>query len=113
MPKSPRFPKAPQKCSESIDQGRAVLAGQLYEPIFFRKDNSVTLGRNHHRWDIFQYPLKLHWSFALLLAYVLFNVVTNDSFTIVGIVAFLFLCVVLHEHGHALMAKDLRSIPKI
>ena len=84
---------------------RAVWPANCTNRYFFRKDNSVTLGRNHHHWDIFQYPLKLHWSFALLLAYVLFNVVTNDSFTIVGIVAFLFLCVVLHEYGHALMAK--------
>ena len=44
----------------------------------------------------------------MLLAYVLFNVVTNDSFAIVGIVAFLFLCVVLHEYGHALVAKKFK-----
>jgi Zn-dependent protease/CBS domain-containing protein len=62
-------------------------------------EGTITIG------TFFNIPLKLHWSFALLLAYVLFNVVTNDSFAIVGIVAFLFLCVVLHEYGHALMAK--------
>ncbi len=65
-------------------------------------EGTITIGR------FFNIPLKLHWSFALLLAYVLFNVVTNDSFAIVGIVAFLFLCVVLHEYGHALVAKKFK-----
>lgn len=65
-------------------------------------EGTITIGR------FFNIPLKLHWSFALLLAYVLFNVVTNDSFAIVGIVAFLFLCVVLHEYGHALVARKFK-----
>ena len=65
-------------------------------------EGTITIGR------FFNIPLKLHWSFALLLAYVLFNVVTNDSFAIVGILAFLFLCVVLHEYGHALVAKKFK-----
>ncbi len=65
-------------------------------------EGTITIGR------FFNIPLKLHWSFALLLAYVIFNVVTNDSFAIVGIVAFLFLCVVLHEYGHALVAKKFK-----
>lgn len=59
---------------------------------------------------LFGIPLRLHWSFPLLLAYVAFSgysygetwTSTAWSFLFVGA---LFLCVVLHELGHALSAR--------
>lgn len=65
-------------------------------------NGTLTIGK------FFNIPLKLHWSFALLMAYVLFNVIANHSLAILGYVVFLFLCVVLHEYGHALMALRYR-----
>jgi Zn-dependent protease/predicted transcriptional regulator len=62
-------------------------------------EGTLTLG------TFFGIPLKLHWSFALLLIYVGYDVVTENSFVFLWKVLFLFLCVVLHEYGHALMAK--------
>ncbi len=63
------------------------------------KEGTIILGR------FFGIPLKLHWSFALLLFYVAYNVYDQNSFVFMGYVFFLFFCVVLHEYGHALMAK--------
>ncbi|HMS97148.1 MAG TPA: site-2 protease family protein [Saprospiraceae bacterium] len=62
-------------------------------------EGTLTIGR------FFNIPLKIHWSFILLLAYVLFNVIANDSLVFLGYVGFLFLCVVLHEYGHAIAAR--------
>ncbi|MBL0084264.1 MAG: site-2 protease family protein [Saprospiraceae bacterium] len=62
-------------------------------------EGTLTIGR------FFNIPLKIHWSFILLLAYVLFNVIANDSLVFLGYVGFLFLCVVLHEYGHAMAAR--------
>ena len=69
-------------------------------------DGTLVLGR------FFGIPLKLHWTFALLIAYVLFNVIVNDSMAFLWYVAFLFACVVFHEYGHALMAKRYKIITK-
>lgn len=63
------------------------------------EDGSLRIGK------FFGIPLKLHWTFALLVIYVMFNVFTNDSFWFLWYVAFLFLSVILHEYGHALTAK--------
>jgi Zn-dependent protease len=63
------------------------------------KEGTLTLG------TFFGIPLKLHWSFALLLIYVGYNVITENSYFFLWNVLFLFFCVVLHEYGHALMAK--------
>jgi Zn-dependent protease len=59
---------------------------------------------------LFDIPVRIHWSFLLLLAYVAFSGITDGgswsdvawSFLFVGAI---FLCVVLHEFGHALSAR--------
>ncbi len=55
-------------------------------------------------------PIKMHISFALtfgLLAYVVFveSLTTTQAFGFAAYMACLFLCVLLHEYGHALMAR--------
>ncbi len=55
-------------------------------------------------------PVKIHWSFGLLLLYFAFEASKNGFQPIVllitiGFVLSLFFCVILHEFGHALMAK--------
>src|SRR3712207_2661819 len=56
--------------------------------------------------------LKVHWTFFLLLAYFAFagyqgsGSLTNALVTVLVIVA-LFVCVVLHEYGHSLVAQRL------
>lgn len=55
-------------------------------------------------------PVKIHWSFGLLLAYVTFEASKNGFQPLVliltiGFVLSLFFCVILHEFGHALMAR--------
>ena len=57
-----------------------------------------------------QIPVKIHWSFGLLLLFVLYTAFTNglkmwQSIGFVFYVLLLFLCVVLHEYGHALTAR--------
>ena len=55
-------------------------------------------------------PVKIHWSFGLLLLYVAFEA-SKEGFNplvlllTIGFVLSLFFCVILHEFGHALMAK--------
>lgn len=59
---------------------------------------------------LFDIPVRIHWTFLLLLAYVAFSGITEGgawsdvawSFLFVGAI---FLCVVLHEFGHALSAR--------
>ena len=58
----------------------------------------------------FEIPVRLHWSFFLLLGYVAFtSQQQGDSWTDTGwsflFVLAIFACVVLHEYGHALMAR--------
>lgn len=55
-------------------------------------------------------PLKVHWTFGLMIMAILFIGVHNgNSFIEIGIflllILSLFTCVILHEFGHALMAK--------
>lgn len=57
-----------------------------------------------------QIPVKIHWSFGLLLLFVLYTAFTNglkmwQSIGFVFYVLLLFLCVVFHEYGHALTAR--------
>ena len=55
-------------------------------------------------------PVKIHWTFGLMLLYVAFTS-SRDGFNpflvllMIGFVLSIFLCVVLHEFGHALMAR--------
>lgn len=58
----------------------------------------------------FEIPVRLHWSFFLLLGYVAYTSrQQGDSWTDTGLsflfVLSIFCCVVLHEFGHALMAR--------
>jgi Zn-dependent protease len=59
---------------------------------------------------LFDIPVKLHWSFGLLLLYVLYISYSNDlsfqaTIFFAAFILCLFICVVLHEFGHALMAR--------
>ena len=55
-------------------------------------------------------PVKIHWTFGLMLLYVAITS-SRDGFNpflillMIGFVLSIFLCVVLHEFGHALMAR--------
>ena len=55
-------------------------------------------------------PVKVHWSFGLLLLYVAYEA-SKDGFQpfvlllTIGFVLSIFFCVILHEFGHALTAK--------
>ena len=56
---------------------------------------------------LFGIPVKLHWSFGLMLLYVYF-IATSEGGSVGWYFLFfgaLFLCVVLHEFGHALTAR--------
>jgi len=55
-------------------------------------------------------PVRVHWTFGLLLLWVMFISVSNGlgisgTALMVAIVGIVFLCVVLHEYGHALTAR--------
>jgi Zn-dependent protease len=57
-------------------------------------------------------PLKIHWTFGLLMLFVAYSAFTNNfqtwqSFGFIGLILILFFCVILHEYGHALAAKKL------
>jgi Zn-dependent protease/CBS domain-containing protein len=59
---------------------------------------------------MFGIPVKIHWSFALLLLYVLYlgyssGLEWGSIGLLVVFVLSLFFCVVLHEYGHALTAR--------
>src|SRR3712207_2197825 len=68
--------------------------------------NSFKIGR------LFGIDLKVHWTFFLLLAFFAFvsyqrtGSLTNALITALVIVA-LFVCVVLHEYGHSIVAQRL------
>lgn len=57
-----------------------------------------------------QIPVKIHWTFGLLFVLLIFSAYKN-GFSLhqtIGFILFflcVFVCVVLHEYGHALMAK--------
>lgn len=55
-------------------------------------------------------PIKIHWSFWLLLLFVSYTAYSNglsllQSISFVGFFLITFLCVILHEYGHALTAR--------
>ena len=59
---------------------------------------------------LFGIRVLLHWTFALLPAYIAFTGLTDGSswqqvLMEIGLVLIVFLCVVLHEFGHALTAR--------
>lgn len=58
----------------------------------------------------FGIPVKLHWTFFLLIPFILYTGISEEAgvegILFMGIfVLLLFLCVTLHEYGHALMAR--------
>lgn len=60
---------------------------------------------------ILRIPVKVHWSFILLLLYVIYigNQMGMSPFAILNFSYFtllIFLCVILHEFGHALAARE-------
>jgi Zn-dependent protease/CBS domain-containing protein len=60
----------------------------------------------------FGIDVKVHWTFLLLLAFFGFTAYQNSgsllsALVTVGIIAALFVCVLLHEYGHSLVAQRL------
>ncbi len=55
-------------------------------------------------------PVKIHWTFGLMLLYVVY-IAKEEGLSVAqglwfgGYISILFLCVILHEYGHALMAR--------
>jgi Zn-dependent protease/predicted transcriptional regulator len=55
-------------------------------------------------------PVFLHWTFGLIFVYILWHAQSNDMSTmdtlwLTGLFMALFVCVLLHEYGHALAAR--------
>ena len=68
------------------------------------------MNRSLHVGTYFGIPVKIHWSFSFTIVLIGFLGMTNGmditgTLTFGALVMTLFLCVVLHEYGHALMAK--------
>lgn len=56
-------------------------------------------------------PVKVHWTFGLLILFVSYSAFASGNKLVQGLgliayVLILFLCVILHEYGHALSAKS-------
>ncbi len=69
-----------------------------------------TFGKSWNIGTYFGIPVKIHWSFGLLLLFLFYNIVTSGlklwegvAYTVLMLTVFA--CVVLHEYGHALTAK--------
>ncbi len=68
------------------------------------------LGRSFRLGTFAGIPLKLHWTFGLTFLFVLFiGLKYKRDYSEIGVIFLLlivmFFCVILHEYGHALMAK--------
>ncbi|HRO08258.1 MAG TPA: site-2 protease family protein [Saprospiraceae bacterium] len=69
-----------------------------------------SIGKSWHLGTFFDIPVKIHWSFGILVFFVSYTILTNEMKLWQGVayallVLFVFVCVVLHEYGHALTAK--------
>jgi len=58
----------------------------------------------------FGIPLRLHWTFGMVFVYVFFIAWEGRwdwqvTLMVFGLIVSLFVCVTLHEYGHALMAR--------
>src|SRR5690349_3203161 len=58
----------------------------------------------------FGIPVYLHWTFGLIFVYILWHAQTNnlsmfETAWLTGLFMALFVCVLLHEYGHALSAR--------
>jgi len=65
---------------------------------------------NLHLGKYFGIPVTLHWTFIFLPMITVYWAITKGAdlstiFLLLGLVSLIFICVVLHEFGHALMAK--------
>lgn len=63
-----------------------------------------------HIGTFFKIPVKIHWTFLLIIAYVIGYGISEGATVMIIAVAItsvlsLFLCVLLHEFGHALTAR--------
>lgn len=66
--------------------------------------NALSLG------TYFRIPVFIHWSFALILIFISYVVISEQMAALQAIafslyVLIVFFCVILHEYGHALMAR--------
>ena len=64
-----------------------------------------------------QIPIKIHWTFGLLLLFVVYigfanNLDNKEVLAFTLYLLFLFLCVIFHEYGHALIARRYNIITK-
>jgi Zn-dependent protease/predicted transcriptional regulator len=68
------------------------------------------MGNAWHIGTFFGIPVKIHWSFGLLLLFITYTVLSTEmkswqAFAYGGLVLTIFFCVILHEYGHALTGK--------
>lgn len=68
------------------------------------------MGRSYQLGVFAGIPVKVHWTFGLMILFILYVAFQNGGPPIeiaffILLVFTLFLCVILHEYGHALMAK--------
>ncbi|MCZ2102430.1 MAG: site-2 protease family protein [Chitinophagales bacterium] len=69
-----------------------------------------TMGKSWNIGTFFNIPVKIHWSFGLLVLFLTYTILTSDLLLWQGIaygvlMLSVFVCVVLHEYGHALTAQ--------
>lgn len=68
------------------------------------------MGNALHLGTFLDIPVRVHWTFGLLIAFAVWSAITNglgvkQSFGFMLYIFTLFLCVILHEYGHALAAR--------
>lgn len=71
---------------------------------------SSGLGNSLQVGTYFGIPVKIHWSFGLLLLFIGYTILTNDlkpwqSVAYGMVILTMFFCVILHEFGHALTGR--------
>lgn len=72
--------------------------------------NFASIGKSWHIATIARIPIKIHWSFSLLLLFVLYmgrqnDMIKEDMAWFFVLVLIMFVFVVMHEYGHALTAR--------
>ena len=70
----------------------------------------ITMGRSLHIGTFAGIPVKIHWTFMFTIGLVAYmsikqNLSLQESLILGAFVLILFVCVVLHEYGHALTAR--------
>lgn len=72
---------------------------------------SGSIGNSLHIGTFYGIPVRVHWTFGILLLFILYSIFTTKDLKLWQGVAYLlvflttFLCVILHEYGHALTGK--------